>query len=116
MKRFREIVQIFENHKEYILADYLRHQVSVLSLRTGHMALWLLDPLKHPLPGAFGKLLALYTGTPWTIEAVDNAPSGCGSLAAWEQASKKEFLKQALEDAGVKKVTELFPQSTVTIE
>ncbi len=110
---FLEVVQLFESKKEFLIADYLRHNVSVYSFEPGHISLSVLTPGEEGVHSRIAKLLNGFTGRSWIV---DTAVETSGiSLAVQEEKAEVAKIEAIVETNNLQKITELFPGAKITV-
>lgn len=110
---FLEVVQLFESKKDFLIADYLRHNVSVQSFQPGHISLNILTPGEENIQARIAKLLSVYTGRSWIVDTVKEAVGI--SLAAQEEKAEAAKIDAIVETNNLQKITELFPGAKITV-
>ena len=110
---FLDVIHLFESKKDFLVADYLRHNVSSQSFQPGKICLSVLMPGEDNIHGKITKLLNEYTGQNWGVEVVKE---GAGqSLATQEKEVQEEKIQAIMETNTLQKITELFPGAKITI-
>jgi DNA polymerase-3 subunit gamma/tau len=110
---FLEAVQLFESRKDFLIADYLRHNVSVHLFEQGHISLNVLTPGEEGIHARIAKLLNTYTGRGWIVDATGE--SGGVSLAVEEEHAEVAKIEAVVEKNNLQKIKELFPGAKITI-
>ncbi len=110
---FLEVVQLFESRKDFLIADYLRHNVSVHFFEQGHISLNVLTPGEEGIHARIAKLLNTYTGRGWIVDATGE--SGGVSLAVEEEHAEVAKIEAVVETNNLQKIKELFPGAKITI-
>ncbi len=106
-----EMMALFIQHREFILADQLKNTALFQEFREGHVTLYLPAGMEKNFLREVSRLLTSWTGIPWQFELSDK-PTGRNLKE--EEDSLKQEQRQAVENhPSVQKILETFPGATI---
>jgi DNA polymerase-3 subunit gamma/tau len=108
---FREVVQLFTERREGIMAGMLRSAVHLVRFEPGVIEFRPQPSAPQNLAGRVGQLLTEWTGRRWLV-SVSGAP-GEPTLTDQEQAAELQLRNDAAEHPAVKALLEAFPGARI---
>jgi DNA polymerase-3 subunit gamma/tau len=108
---FREVVQLFTERREGILAGMLRSAVHLVRFEPGVIEFRPQPSAPQNLAGRVGQLLTEWTGRRWLV-SVSGAP-GEPTLTDQEQAAELQLRSDAAEHPAVRALLEAFPGARI---
>jgi DNA polymerase-3 subunit gamma/tau len=106
-----EMMALFIQHGEFILADRLKNAVLFQEFREGHGTLHILEGEDKNFLREVSRLLTTWTGISWQFELSDKAIGR--NLSQEEKVFKQEQRKAVENNPSVQKILETFPGATV---
>jgi DNA polymerase-3 subunit gamma/tau len=110
-QNFRDVVALFDHHREAVLRSHLWSHCHVVNFEPGRIELRLTDAAPRDLPNRLGQLLSTWTQMRWVV-SISSAP---GEPSLREQADRRvrDMRSEAEEHPMVRAVLEVFPGATI---
>lgn len=106
-----EVVELFEEQKEMILASYLRNDLRLVAFTKGVIELRPITPLGSDVPARLGRHLSDWTGGRWLFQFSE--AEGEPTLHEQALAEKRQQLDYARSHPDIQTVMEHFPGAEV---
>ena len=109
---FAAVVALFQEHRESLIAVYLRSKVRLVACRAGHLEFNPVQSLPHDFCGKVKALLELWTGRSWIV-SVNALDPGLPPLMEQEQTDREQERRNVMTHPLVAAALQLFPGATV---
>jgi len=107
-----DMVKLFEDHGEVMLAAHLHRDIACVTLKPGHFEFKPYDNAPADLAGRVRGYLTQWTGDNWVVSVVHEA-NGAQSLAEQSQAKTNAQANEIKSHPNVKAVLSAFPDAKV---
>ena len=110
---FADVVQLFEEKREPILANHLINDMRFVSFAQGRIEVKPTTHINPDIPARINRRLAEWTGTRWSLVYNENA-DGEPTIRDQRNAALRQARDYAIAHPKVQAVMEMFPGATVT--
>lgn len=107
---FKEMVDLFYDHKEVVIATLLRNRVRLIHYRPGAVEMEVKKGPVTLLPD-MKRFLKKWTGENWTLTL--SSEGGGATLDEQVSLEQADLMEKAKHDPSVKKVLEIFPDARI---
>ncbi len=111
IKTIEDLLALFTDHKEFILADQLKNLCFFKDFQEGHVGLYVKEGLDTGFLREATRLLTTWTGRPWAFE-LSKTPGG-RHLKQEEESLRQQKRRDVETHPDVQKVLEAFPGATI---
>jgi DNA polymerase-3 subunit gamma/tau len=109
---FLDAVQLFETHREVLLASHLINDMRLVSFAVGRIEVKPVVHLNPDVPARINRRLTEWTGTRWNLVLTNDA-TGEPTLREQRAAAAQQARDYAVAHPKVQAILELFPDATV---
>lgn len=110
-QNFREVVELFDLHREAVLRSHLWSHCHVVRFEPGRIELRLAEAAPRDLPNRLGQLLSTWTQMRWVVSV--SSAEGEPSLRDQADQRARDLRSEAEEHPMVRAVLETFPGATI---
>ncbi|CAO4842709.1 MAG: hypothetical protein CNLJKLNK_00608 [Holosporales bacterium] len=110
---FPGLLNLLEEKKEMMIHAHLRHDVHLVEMRPGYLAIRLTDQTKNTFVPALKAFLESHTQYPWVIDI--KAEGGHATVVQKVQQAQQQHIDAAKSQPVVKQILDAFPNSQVTV-
>ncbi|CAO5677137.1 MAG: Holliday junction ATP-dependent DNA helicase RuvB [Holosporales bacterium] len=110
---FPGLLKLLEEKKEMMIHAHLRHDVHLIEMRPGYLAIRLTDQTKNTFVSALKAFLESHTQYPWVIDI--KAEGGHATVVQKVQQAEQQHIDAAKNQPVVKQILDAFPNSQVTV-
>jgi DNA polymerase III subunit gamma/tau len=110
-QNFREVVELFDHHREAVLRSHLWSHCHVVHFEPGRIELRVTEAAPRDLPNRLGQLLSTWTQMRWVVSV--SSAAGEPSLRDQAERRARDLRSEAEEHPMVRAVLEIFPGATI---
>ncbi len=110
-KTFEDMIQLFYDKQEPLLASHLEHDINLVSYQEGHLKIRIHNNAPADFKMRIQKALQDWTGIFWTIESSQD--QGKSSIVEKRQEKRQALINELREAPLVKQALDYFPDSKI---
>lgn len=110
---FPGLLTLLEEKKEMMIHAHLRHDVHLIEMRSGYLAIRLTDQTKNTFVPALKAFLESHTQYPWVIDVKEEG--GHATVVQKVQQAEQQHTDAAKNQPVVQQILDAFPNSQVTV-